>query len=123
MNNQFDHCKTYSWDEPLFEKLGLEPFYVKIYEKHFVGEVNLEDGSSYIKIWVEGLPAQFWDFEVFCAKNKRIYKIETGSGCLGDYWFKVKKIADGVFDDEAAVEELIKELKGEQDRKEQDIQG
>ena len=110
MNNQFDHYKTYSWDEPLFKKLGFKPFYVKIYEKHFVGEVNFEDGSSYIKIWVEGLPAQFWDFEVFCAKNKRIYKIETGSGCLRDYWFKVKEIADGVFDD-AAVQLLIKELK------------
>ena len=86
---------TYPWDLPLFVKLGLLPFAGDIWETIEVGEVHLESGST-VKVSVEGAPAQFWKFVIYCAETKRETTLETGSGCFGDYWLFAEKIAQGM---------------------------
>lgn len=90
----FDQVKTYSWDLPLFKELGLEPFDLKCRQKHFVGKVMV--GESEVNIWVEGLPAQFYEFKILCrgVDPKRRYHVTTGSGCLMDFWAAIKMLAE-----------------------------
>lgn len=95
MNLFTDEFKTYSDDLPLLKRLRLKPFKGKLHEKVCVGKYKTKDGS-WAEIWVEGAPAQFWEFKVFCSENERITIITTGSGCLVDYWPFVEKFLDGM---------------------------
>jgi len=96
MADFFDNYGIYSWDRKLFEELGLKAFdNIPVHKKHYVGQVRGDEGG-YIKIWVTGLPAQFWDFRVFCAESKKTYEVTTGSGSLSDYWESVKKLMEGM---------------------------
>ncbi len=91
----FEICKTLEIDLPLFAELGLSPFKTKRGEKKSVGKVQFGDGS-YVKIWVIAAPAQFWQFEVYCAESDRIHKISTGSGSFSDYWKSIRMVAIGL---------------------------
>jgi len=91
--NFLDEVKTYSTDHKLFRELGLKTFKIGCDEKYFVGKVNISDKSN-VKIWVEGCPAQFWYFEIYCEETKEVTKFETGSGSLTDYWDFAKAIAE-----------------------------
>lgn len=86
-------AKTYHCDLPLFEKLGLTPFVINNQDKNFLGEYKIPDHDiASVKIWVTCMPAMFWHFEV---KNEEgeMFKVNTGSGSLTDYWDSVEKIA------------------------------
>ena len=87
--------ETYDEDLPLFKKLGLKPFKASTRQRIFVGEVNPNKDCS-IKIWCEGLPSQFWEFEVVDIEGFH-HKISTGSGTLTDYWPSVLLVADACF--------------------------
>jgi hypothetical protein len=91
----FDCGETYDWDLPLFRKLGLQPFDVEVWQKHFVGEVRMENGST-VKVWVECAPAQFWTFEITSGETGDVTTLGTGSGNLNEYWPFVEKVADGM---------------------------
>lgn len=93
--NLLDSFKTYSHDLPLLKKLGLKPFKGKVHEKVYVGEYTTKDGS-WARIWVDGAPAQFFRFKIYCSESKMVTIVETGSGCLVDYWPFVEKIMDGM---------------------------
>src|SRR5690606_13018278 len=41
-------------------------------------------------------PAQFWDFEVYCAETKQTTKFSTGSGTFRQYWPLAEAIAQGM---------------------------
>lgn len=89
----FGNATTYSWDLPLFEKLGLKPFEIENQEKTFIGEHKLPDyDKASVKIWVTCMPAMFWHFEVTTDEGK-VFKIDTGSGSLSNYWDSIEKIA------------------------------
>lgn len=93
-----DTVETYRHDRELFRKLGLKPFSYDTDEasdKHFVGEVKKD--KSTCKVWVRCLPAQFWTFEIYCDESHATTTVQTGSGCLSDYWDMVEKIMDGMF--------------------------
>ncbi len=75
-----DRATTQSWDRPLFAELELEPFDIPCREKHFCGRVKI--GDSIVDIWVEAMPALFWEFEI---KGDKSYHVTTGSGSLKDY--------------------------------------
>lgn len=87
----FNQVKTYEWDLPLFKELGLEPFDIKSGVKHIVGKVMIQESEVLIK--VEGLPAQFWEFEILCRNPKRAYRVTTGSGSLSDFWAAITMLA------------------------------
>ena len=91
----FDRVQTYSWDRLLFKKLGLDTFDIETHKEQHVGKVDFENGS-WVKIWVEAKPAEFWRFEVYVAESKRKYSISTGSGSLGNYWGTVEKVAESL---------------------------
>lgn len=93
--NLFNGFETYSHDFPLLKKLGLKRFKGKVHEKVYVGEYKTEDGS-WAKIWVEGAPAQFFSFKIYCSESKMTTTVSTGSGCLSGYWPFVEKIMDGM---------------------------
>lgn len=96
--NLEDKATTYSWDQPLFKELGLEPFEVYDQKEHYIGEVKGDDGSL-AKIWVTCLPAQFWRFEVHVPKypqGKNVTHFTTGSGSFSDYWHIARVIMDGM---------------------------
>lgn len=95
MNLLISEFKTYSHDLPLLEKLGLKPFKGETYEKIYVGKY-IAEGGSWAEIWVEGAPAQFFTFKIYCSENKTITIIATGSGCLTDYWSVVESVMDGM---------------------------
>lgn len=90
----FDSFETYPDDLLLLKELGLKPFKGETWEKIKVGTVRLD--KSQVKIWVEGAPAQFWYFKIYCGENKKTTKISTGSGTLCNYWPFAKAIAEGM---------------------------
>lgn len=90
-----DTFSTYSCDLELFADLGLETFCADNHTEVYCGEHKSEQGS--VKVWCHGMPAQFWRFEIFCKDNGKTTKVNTGSGCLKDYWSMVEKIMAGMF--------------------------
>lgn len=86
----FDTVTTYQNDLALFKKLGLKPFSTKCKETYFVGKLKNDYGNVDIK--VTGLPAQFWEFDIWCATNQKHTKLSTGSGSLSEYWPTVELI-------------------------------
>ena len=97
-----DMATTYRQDRPLFEKLGLATFSTDNHNKIELGTVTLlyEDGqvSGKVDIAVTCLPAQFWHFKILSVEdNNQVTAVDTGSGCLSDYWPMVEKIAEGMF--------------------------
>jgi len=88
------HNKPYSWDEPLFNELGLEFFDIGVWQKHYIGKVDI--GDSWVKVWVKACPAQFWTFEIYCGKSKKHYEVRTGSGRFVDYWPFAKSLAESI---------------------------
>lgn len=82
----FNTISAYPQDIQLFKELGLQPFKdIPTRERYFVGQINEESGS-WMKIWVEGLPAQFWFAEIHSEENHQTVKLSTGSGSFSDYW-------------------------------------
>jgi len=100
MMDIFSLAKTYTHDMELFRRLGLKPFSYDVSkpkgkDKHFVGKVT--KNKSTCKVWVTCLPAQFWAFEIYSNETNMTTLVQTGSGCLADYWEVVEKIMDGMF--------------------------
>ena len=91
-----ERVKTYSSDLALFRKLGLEPFNIASGYKHYVGKVDFKNGS-WVRVWVVGQPAQFWEFEIYDNEAKTRYKVNTGSGSFRDFWPCVRKMAQNLF--------------------------
>ena len=91
-----ERVKTYPWDLVLFKELGLQPFDIKSGYKHHVGKVDFEN-DSWVRIWVVGKPAQFWEFEIYDKEAKTRYKVNTGSGTFGDFWPCVSRMARNLF--------------------------
>lgn len=90
----FNEFRTYQWDLPLLQDLGLKPFRGKVWEEVFVGKVTL--GDALIFIWVTGAPAQFWRFAIVDFGNYETHLVTTGSGCLKDHWPHIERIAQGM---------------------------
>ena len=95
-----DQVKTYSWDLPLFTALGLEPFDIPCQEKYHCGRVILN--NAIVNIWVEGLPAQFWEFKI--EGELRNYHVTTGSGSLKDFWGVIVMLAQDMLVVEKGIE-------------------
>ena len=94
----FNTAETYHSDLPLFKKLNLKPFKTVCGEKIHLGKVMIDDDGSYVDIWVEGAPAQFFTFHIYCAESGHKWKVNTGSGTLTQYWSAVKAMAQGCFE-------------------------
>lgn len=95
MNFLASGFETYSHDLSLLKELGLKSFKGKLHEKVYIGKYKAE-GGSWAEIWVEGAPAQFFTFKIYCSESKTITIIATGSGCLTDYWSVVESVMDGM---------------------------
>lgn len=94
----FSNNKPYKTDLPLFSKLGFSPFELPIWKEHFLGEVKLHDlDGSYVKVWVECAPAQFFRAEIYCGETETLTRVKTGSGTLSEYWPMFKAMAEGCF--------------------------
>ena len=91
--------KTYNCDLELFKELGLKPFCFDMNKvknrTKYVGKVKASKGK--VKIWMQGHPAQFWQFEVEDTEGGNKYFISTGSGALTDFWPTIKKMARNMF--------------------------
>jgi len=85
MNDSFMRTQTYSCDKLLFETLGFKEFDIPNGERYYIGEYKYDDGS-YIKVWVIGYPAQFFEAEIYCSETDKKYNVNTGSGSLESVW-------------------------------------
>lgn len=90
-----NNFETYEDDVRILKDLGLKTFCAPIGTEVYLGKHK--DPTGTVKVWVTGLPAQFFRFEIFCAENKKTTKVSTGSGCFSDYWPMVEKIMNGMF--------------------------
>ena len=88
---------TYPKDLELFRELGLKPFHSSDQKEFLVGRYELPESNAKVKIYVTCMPAQFWRFEITTEENKN-FEVNTGSGCLSDYWDGVLKIAEGMME-------------------------
>ncbi len=87
---------TYSWDESLFNRLGLSHFKDAPHAEYLkVGRVELDDGA-YVDVSVQCWPAQFWKFKIHSTDPERDITLATGSGTLTDYWNAARQIAEGM---------------------------
>ena len=90
-------AKTLIEDRVLFRKLGLKPFEnIEGNEQFLVGKYVFPCGSM-VTIRVSCFPAQFWEFEIRSEECEKMWKAETGSGALSDFWPMVEKMVDGMF--------------------------
>jgi hypothetical protein len=63
----------------------------------YLGKHSSPYGS--IRLWVCMWPAMFWKFEIFRNDQPGKYvMIETGSGCLTDYWKTAEMIMENLID-------------------------
>lgn len=91
----FGKVTPYGKDISLLRELGLEEFEGELKEDIFVGEVKMEYRGR-IKIWVVGMPAQFWQFEIVDPVDRSTYKVSTGEGSLKDFWPSVKMMSENM---------------------------
>lgn len=61
----------------------------------FIGRI-FESEGCYVDATVYCMPAHFYKFKIYCAETKTTCEIETGSGCLMDYYETMVNIAQGM---------------------------
>lgn len=88
-------AQTHASDAPLLKKLGLKTFKGATWQQMELGTTKMKDGS-WVKVAVTCAPAQFWDFEVYCADSRQTTKFSTGSGSFRQYWPLAEAIAQGM---------------------------
>ena len=91
-----DIAKPFSWELDFYKKNNIPLWECKSHETKDLGRIYKAEDGSYIKAIVKPYPALFWEFEIFCAENKTITKISTGSGGLINYFPTMKLIAEGM---------------------------
>ena len=86
----FDTSKTYKCDLPLYKQLGIKTWECKTHETVDLGTIY-KSGDSFIKAKVTPAPAQFYHFTIYDSESHISYEVDTGSGCLTEY-FEVAKL-------------------------------
>lgn len=111
-NKQF--ASTYQSDMRTVEDLGLKKFEIMRDSRgfrprnisRFLGSYKKDDWV--IRVTVECLPAQFFQFKCTNKKTKQVLHIQTGSGNLTDY---VDRLDLLILDDMIEITELKKAVK------------
>lgn len=85
--------KPYSWEKEFYQKNNIPQWECKTHETKDLGKIYEAKDGSFIKAKVRPTPAQFWEFEIYCADNKTILKLSTGSGTLEDFFGTMKNFA------------------------------
>jgi len=89
-------CSPYPWEFELYVKNNIPLWECKTHERKDLGTIYQDKEGSYVKAVVCPMPAQFWEFVVYCSESNKIYKISTGSGGLEIFFNTMKNIAQGI---------------------------
>lgn len=83
-------------EKEFIESLGLvAPEKYPKNQKYIIGTKDFEDGSS-VNIWVNAMPARFWEFEIIPSGINKTVTMSTGSGSLSDFWGSIELIASNM---------------------------
>ncbi len=88
--------KPYSWEKEFYAKNNIPEWECETHKTKDLGRIYTAEDGSYIDAKVMPMPAQFWEFNIFCAESQKIYNVSTGSGGLENYFETMKNIADGM---------------------------
>jgi len=88
----------YSWEIEFYTKNNIPVWECKTHKTKNLGRIYESNDGSYIETKVNPMPAQFFEFKIFCGESQKEYCISTGSGDMETYFPIMKNIADGMID-------------------------
>lgn len=89
-------CKPYSFEKGFYKKNNIPEWECQSHQTKNIGRIYVAEDGSYVEAKVMPMPAQFWEFTIYCAESEKVYNVSTGSGGLENYFNTMKNIADGM---------------------------
>lgn len=86
----------YSWEKEFYKSHNIPEWECALHKTKDLGKIYEDVDGSYVEAKVTPRPAQFWEFNIYCAESKKIYNISTGSGGLENYLEAMENIALGM---------------------------